>query len=516
VLLVVLESVSGAYLPSLAADHGRVVPPRMPELDAMARAHLSFSTFITQQRKTNRGLYALLCGDLPNLLPAVPKMTTYPDAGGRACLPRLLGEAGYTTAYLQAAPLAFMLKSQFMPRAGFARVEGNEAFERHYARSVWGVDDRAFFERALASVDALRAETSPWFLTLLNVGTHHPFVIPDDFLPEESDRRVRSMAYLDRALAEFVEALRARGVLENTLVILTSDESLGARGGAADAIGARLTENWGVLVALAPDLPPRRVVQPVVQSDVALSILDYLGLAEPAAHLFGRSIFRDYSRPRRVFFANSNILLVGAVDASGDLLLCRDGLRRCGRFAPEGGRVFAPRRVRRAWDDADDADLREVARRSVAAPDAAPLRRDFALVGAPLVALDPGEPLVIHGGQHVDVRPGEWLEVDVEVSVDARGGGGGEVEIHHKLKGRRPPALFVETVRIEPGETFRLHYTYAPDAPVAEIQCHALARVISGEGFDLHFRRARLSLHGEGTRPASGVRVVRNEVVPSR
>ena len=58
----------------------------MPRLDDLARGNLSFTHFFTLQRKTNRGVYALLCGDLPNLAGGLPKMSAYPE-DGRAHLP---------------------------------------------------------------------------------------------------------------------------------------------------------------------------------------------------------------------------------------------------------------------------------------------------------------------------------------------------------------------------------------------------------------------------------------------
>ena len=45
VLLVILESVSGLHMQSLAADHGVALPSWMPGLDALASRHASYSTF---------------------------------------------------------------------------------------------------------------------------------------------------------------------------------------------------------------------------------------------------------------------------------------------------------------------------------------------------------------------------------------------------------------------------------------------------------------------------------------
>ena len=110
VLLIMLEGVSGAYLPSVAIRHGIEYEVAMPKLDSWANRGVSYSTFVAQQRHTNRGEYAILCGDYPSLVTAPPKMSTYVREGTRRCLPALLRDGGYQTVYLQAAPLAFMLK----------------------------------------------------------------------------------------------------------------------------------------------------------------------------------------------------------------------------------------------------------------------------------------------------------------------------------------------------------------------------------------------------------------------
>jgi hypothetical protein len=266
-----------------------------------------------------------------------------------------------------------------------------------------------------------------------------------------------------------------------------------------------------VLLVLAPDLPSRVEREPAAQMDVALSVLDYLGLAGRGSHLFGRSFLRHYGAPRRIFFANTNLLAVGAIEPGGDVVLCREDTGRCGRYAPAGGRIFAPRPSPLAYDPERNGLAREVARRSVAADIAEPARRDFELIGNRRVVVDPGEPLVLHGGQFIDVKPGEWISVDLVIEVHSDGG---EAEIDHKLKGPRPPAPFVSTVRVHDGDTFHLKYTYAPTTRRRDLQCHTLARIVTGSRLELHFERGELSIHRGGEPPAPGLVVERNEVVP--
>jgi hypothetical protein len=511
VLLVVLESVSGAFLPSLAQDQGRSFAKlHMNELDAVARANLSWSTFVTHQRKTNRGLYALLCGELPNLVPGLPKMTDAAQAGWRTCLPEILRDAGYETVYLQAAPLAFMLKDQFMPEIGFQRVLGREWFAQAYARGTWGVDDRAFLEQSLDLIDELAASDRPWFLTLLSVGTHHPFVLPREFRADEKQDTLRALAYLDLAVGAFVRDLEERGVPDDTLVLFTSDESMGVRT-RADLTNT-LSQNWGFLIARVPEGLRGRVREPFAQVDLALSILDFLGLAERGAHFFGRSVFRRYDAPRFVFFANTNVGAIGALDPEGKVLLCVDNSRRCRKYAAPENMPFAAEHRTLPWSSSDDI-IHALAIRSIRSQPEARSTRLFPLVKDAIFLAEGSEDQLVHGGQFVSLAPGEWIEVELEIEVR---GPQAEVELDHVLRLTGTGRMHTWNIRLKDAQTLRMKYSYAPEEPIDEVGSRSIARVVRGSRAELTFKKARMSLHRSGERPDPGVQVRHLEVLPRR
>jgi len=516
VLLLVLESVSGVHIERFAAAHGRSPVAAMPRLDALAARGLAYDRFFSLQRKTNRGLYAVLCGELPNLAGGLPKMSAYPEVGGRRCLPRILRDAGFQTAFVQAAPLGFMLKGQFMPRAGFEQVLGREWFDRAYARSVWGVDDRAFFERSVEMVERLEVGDAPWFLTLLNVGTHHPYVLPEDFEPDEPSRFVRALAYLDAALGAFVDRLEEEGVFDDTLVVVVSDESMGIPGLFVDPWDRAISQNWGFLAVLAPGVVPARIDAPFSQIDVPLSILDALGLGDRGSELYGRSVLRKYERPRRLYFANSNLHAAGALDRDGALLMCLDDFARCRKWAPQGTRSFAAGAVERPWVAGTDDFVRQMVHRSVQTIATDSTLREFDLVGESRVTLDrPGQGEVIHGGQYVDLRAGDWLEVELEVAATASSENARGL-LTHVLKQHDPPAPYVTKVPLPAGQTLRLHYSFAPDRAVADIQCQSMGELLDGESIDLEFRRARMLVHRSGAPPGPGLYVVARTIEATR
>ena len=142
-------------------------------------------------------------------------------------------------------------------------------------------------------------------------------------------------------------------------------------------------------------------------------------------------------------------------------------------------------------------------------------QREFQLVGEPDVRLDRiGEGEVIHGGQFVDLREGDWLEVELEVAVSGRGEGARGL-LTHVLKQRDPPAPYVAKIPLAAGETLRLRYTFAPEGRAEEVQCHSMGELLAGESLEFHFRKARMTLHRSGDRPAAGVQVELLEVEPA-
>ncbi len=276
-LLLVVEGVSGAHLRWIAEKQGRESSYEMPNLSRLAREGVAFTNFVSLQRQTNRGMYAILCGDLPLLGTGPPRMSEYAVQGGAPCVPSVLADAGYQTAFLQAAPLPFMMKDQFMQRAGFGRVLGVEFFDRAYSRSEWGVDDLAFVEQSLGLIHSLRASGGPWFLTLLTSGTHHPFNVPRGFSGVgEPGSHAYASQYLDLAVGRFIALIASTGLLRDTLLLVTSDESAGLREG--DETWRGLAQSWGFAVAITPEGDRFEVDDAYSQLDLAVSILDYLGL----------------------------------------------------------------------------------------------------------------------------------------------------------------------------------------------------------------------------------------------
>ncbi|WP_426807915.1 LTA synthase family protein [Pseudomonas sp. WOUb67] len=330
-LVITVEGIPGAYLrPNRQALHSRFDEDLMPKVSQWAERGMNTPDYVLHTHQTIRGLYAMLCGDYDKLANGTPKGVELLTQNERnqACLPAQLRQAGFTTHYLQGAGLRFMAKDRIMPHIGFDSVHGLEWFRnKNYLDFPWGKDDRAFFEGALDYVGQLQKQDKPWMLTLLTVGTHQPYSAPAEYLERYDTPKQAAVAYLDDALGAFLDNLERQGVLKDTLVVVTSDESHGID-------GVRLASSWGFNLTLAPEQAQLPHIKRGTYGhiDLATSVLDYFALPIPMA-LGGRSLYRDYDTGREMISYTNGMLRYH--NGQGVFTEC-DFQQRCRRYASEG------------------------------------------------------------------------------------------------------------------------------------------------------------------------------------
>jgi hypothetical protein len=509
VLLIMVEGASGAYLPSVASAQGVRSATIMPKLDALAQHHVLLTQVISHQRQTNRGEYAILCGDYPKLLTDQPKMTEQAYGTARLCLPEALRKAGYATVYIQSAPLGFMLKDRFMPKAGFEELIGDPWFERSYARTDWGVDDKAFFEQALGRVVELHASEEPFFATLLTVGTHHPYTLPDALEGQGAlGPHERAFRWADDALSAFLGEIDRHGVLRDTVVIITSDESAGLVH--ADSATQRLlSQSWSFVVVMLPEPRAKRIDTPYAHVDTALSILDLLGMERKAERFVGRSWFREYDRPRRLYAGNTYARRVIMLEPSGAAVVCGEAFRDCFRSVPVDGWVFGPNRLSEPAPAREQRLLAEVARLTRSGQADMRDTRQIDLLTERELSIPASEgKKLLAGGQYLRVPGGTMLRVDFDLEVV---GDQAAMDLHQDLFLNGYPKLVRQDVRLRGGERWRLSYEIGVVRDSSQLVVQLYATTVSADTAVIQIHDARLSMTASSVRSEQTV-VIRDEI----
>ena len=489
ILIIMLEGLSGMNLPSQAKRHGVSVPGKMPAISKLAESNVSVTHFIAHQRQTDRGEYSLLCGDLPKLSRDTPRMSDFAVHGAdMKCLPATLARQGYQTLYMQPAPMAFMMKDQFMDKAGFERSLGADYFPKGYAKGGWGVDDRAFFEQSLKAIQEMDAKDEPWMAALMTVGTHHPFVVPKSFKTRKGEHDfTRALRYTDRYLKQMIDRMRRTGMLKDTIVVITSDESRGITkkyGGVTRAV----SQNWGLMVMLLPDGQKAIIDKDIFgQEDLAVTLLDYAGLYQADVDVGGRSMFRQYDTPRSHAFANifkrkAYLLTPASADSPMRLTSCKETFTDCAAYTREDDKFFGP-----GWTDVEAAPVdiqtmrRKVAQSAQVRGQRGPIdRTQLVHIDTGVVSIEEARRrMYLIGGQFLYAPPGKRLLVDLDIEIDGEGAAimlGGELNIEYKDRFKYP-----KNPILVHGDRLELSFWYEQPGPLkrvdVELFVHKLAKV---------------------------------------
>ncbi|MDK8464056.1 sulfatase-like hydrolase/transferase [Marinobacter sp. SS13-12] len=361
VLLIMIEGLSAGYFPSVSNYHNLDPSVKLGSLEENLNRHgfRIYRNALSMERQTDRGTFSILCGEYPDFRRQSRKMVDVAeDRASADCMPSRLLDSGYTTAYWQAAPLDYMRKGDFMPRVGFEDVTGAEVFISEGEQvEGWGPPDPTYFDNIGKRIRRLDATSDPWMVTLLNVGTHHPFNTgkrkPDDGFDAEDleeladaepqEARREAMKTMAESLNRFLDGLASDGILDDTLVILTSDESGGFI--RKDPESLPLNNNVGVLAVRPPNgdslaryAPGNRIV---AQIDVPPTILDVTGLGRKTGDMIGRSLLVwQTDTERDLLLADTYTGLKYFLRESGQLLSCSELMTSCSAWTFDPERLF--------------------------------------------------------------------------------------------------------------------------------------------------------------------------------
>lgn len=275
VVLVILETFRhdavGAYL-------GYPDASDTPNLDRLAREGVVVEKTYATVAHTSKALVGLLCGGFPRLNLPIDEA----GEGGLplACLPELLGRAGYRTRYLQTAEGSFEDRIGLVENMGFEAWRMSEDLEGEPAGYL-GMDERAMIPPALEW--AREEDERPLFLTLLTSVSHHPYHVPGE-PPIQGQATKEDYRNAVRHVDAFVGELHAklRETLPDALFIFVGDhgEGFGEHGVWGHNL---LAYEEGIRVPLiiegAEDqLPPGRLGGLRHQVDLLPTVLELVGV----------------------------------------------------------------------------------------------------------------------------------------------------------------------------------------------------------------------------------------------
>lgn len=227
IVLVILESTG--------ADHTSLHRPELgttPTLARLAAEGLAVSEMTAVVPHTSKALVSLLCGAAPRLDHHITEAT--PGGLPERCLPELLAEQGYRTAFFQTARADFEDRAALVHNFGFQRFRSAETLpEAGFAKvNYFGREDAAMLGAGLDW--AAQEPDRPSFSTYLTLTSHHSYGTPPGwptFEDPEGDpaaaKHLAGVNYVDSFLERLIEGHGRLGKLDNTLFVVVGDHGEG-------------------------------------------------------------------------------------------------------------------------------------------------------------------------------------------------------------------------------------------------------------------------------------------------
>lgn len=284
ILFIVWESLGGEFTGCVGSK-----PEVTPNLDRLASEGVLLSRCSASSFRTDRGIVAALSG-LPGQ-PTTSIIRYTRKLAGLPALPATLADLGYHTTALHGGELTFMHLADYFLASGHKQLISKKDFPAEAERCKWGVHDGPVMERAFTEIERLTRTGQPWYMTLLTLSSHEPFVVPTRTLPDEIDN---AYAYTDRSLGQLIDRLKQSPAWKDLLIVVMADHGLNLPD---DSRPRQDYCHIPVVLAGGAVKQPAVIDLPTSQTDVVATILGQMGI-DHSRFVFSRDVTADtYTHP---------------------------------------------------------------------------------------------------------------------------------------------------------------------------------------------------------------------------
>ena len=146
-------------------------------------------------------------------------------------LPRLLKVRGYETMTFHTNTVEFWNRTELYAALGWDRYYDDRFFGKEDA-VFFGASDDVLYRKTAEELERAHREGKPFYAQVVSMTAHHPFTLPKDKISLDlSDKYsgtfvgdyLQAQHYADEALGRFIADLKARGVWQDSLIVLYGD-----------------------------------------------------------------------------------------------------------------------------------------------------------------------------------------------------------------------------------------------------------------------------------------------------
>ncbi len=189
---------------------------------------------------------------------------------------------------------AYVLHSKWGLNQGFDVYEDTFDMTKYKAISLGSIQKRADEVLKEAEKWIKKVKRDKFFAWIHLYDPHTPYAPPPPYSEMFKDRPYRGeVEYTDYQLGKFFSFLRDEGIMENSIIVITSDhgESLGEHKEETHGFFIYESTVWAPLIIRTPfSFPKKRVKNIVEHVDIVPTLLDMLGIRYDKKSMQGRSL----------------------------------------------------------------------------------------------------------------------------------------------------------------------------------------------------------------------------------
>jgi len=146
-------------------------------------------------------------------------------------LPRLLEKQNYVSNTFHVNDVTFWDRDKLYPALGFMNYYDKPAFKDDNFNG-FGASDAELYRVGLEKLTELHDQGKPFYAQFISASSHHPFWVKSQFLniklPSELSgtqlgHYVTAINYTDKALGDFIEGLKEKGIWDDTVLVVYGD-----------------------------------------------------------------------------------------------------------------------------------------------------------------------------------------------------------------------------------------------------------------------------------------------------
>jgi len=305
-------------------------PRSTPTLARLAAQGLEATSMRAVLPHTTKSLYSFLCGRYPAMQQEILETA---DNYAMRCLPAILADNGWSTAFFQSADGRFEDRPRLVANMGFEHFTAWPQIDPPVQPlSYLAADDMGLVQPVLKWIGE---QEGPFFAAVLTSASHHAYELPGWLADEtqtsnDAPEPVRYAALVhgaDLMLQSILDDLAERSPARDTIIIVFGDhgEAFGEHAGRQhDNIFTEEGLHVPFVIFAPGRVQPRKIIEPRSLIDVPPTVLDLLGVPYQVERFDGRSLLRAGEQVPRRFACWYNNVCAGEVRDARKLVTLPD------------------------------------------------------------------------------------------------------------------------------------------------------------------------------------------------